>query len=623
MIIEFPDNINRYYINGEFNRAIDEIQKLPIDEITKEFYTIICLIEKSDYLLAEERLNNILKKTDDNDIQFKLKIYLTECALRSGKIQDAENLLNELDYTIIGANTIENNAIYYKIKAMYEWFSGELNNAHNYANKSRELCIAGKLYRDIIFIDNLLGIIYLRLGKFNEALEKFFMLQNNNNVSIQYQAIAKVNMATIYMLQGNLDRALNDYINGNEIFLKLGHVRHAGDTYKNIGLCYFRKGNYDKAITALQESLKLRTKINNTLEIAETVFWLAMLYFDKEEYNEVVNYMTILENIKQNNDNKILKCRYMIIKALFLTHSGRIRDTGRAMDILYELINEEVVDHELKVITMLSYFELLVKELRSNKNLEIINEIDQLSEKLQDIATQQNSKMLLADIYWLRAQVEIIKQNIKQAKIYLTQAQFIAEENELTKLAKKISFEHDKLLTHEISLKRNKPLLSDIIDEITPNLEQTSSDIKIQREVEEIDLPEETAIKLMLISPTNSSTFYSRTFKKNKHNMKNEQLISSFIRAIQGFSGEIFERKLERIKLEEYTITIDIEPDVILAYIYIGQSFSSQMKIKQFISNMYDDSQIIDSIKELNDKGLSPIQAVINKIDKIARDIFE
>ena len=98
--------------------------------------------------------------------------------------------------------------------------------------------------------------------------------------------------------------------------------------------------------------------------------------------------------------------------------------------------------------------------------------------------------------------------------------------------------------------------------------------------------------------------------------------MGSFIKAIQGFSGEIFSRSLDRIKIAEYTLMLSPEDDCTVCYIYKGQSYSSQKRIKSLMERLVERESIVKCIMEANTIGISPEYSVIKEIKEIVGSIF-
>ncbi|MBA7555829.1 hypothetical protein ES705_48521 [subsurface metagenome] len=153
-----------------------------------------------------------------------------------------------------------------------------------------------------------------------------------------------------------------------------------------------------------------------------------------------------MKQINRREDSKYIKHFYIVSKALILKTSTRLRSIVEAGELFEQILSEEGVDNRIKVVALLSMLELLIIEIKHYGNKDAIRDAHLLSSSLIKIAKMQNSYLLLTEAYWLQAQLSVVQYDFNVARHLLSQAQIIAEEKGLSRLARKISSEHDNLL---------------------------------------------------------------------------------------------------------------------------------------------------------------------------------
>ena len=118
-------------------------------------------------------------------------------------------------------------------------------------------------------------------------------------------------------------------------------------------------------------------------------------------------------------------------EAIFLRKQNRFSSLGESQQILRKIIGTNIVYHEINVHAMLNLCEILLYELKFTNNPEILNDLRDLTDRLLKIAQQQFSRSLLAEVYWLKGRLELVNGNIKQTREFLSEAQTIAEGQDL------------------------------------------------------------------------------------------------------------------------------------------------------------------------------------------------
>ncbi|MFX0092966.1 MAG: hypothetical protein ACFFBD_14500, partial [Candidatus Hodarchaeota archaeon] len=312
--------------------------------------------------------------------------------------------------------------------------------------------------------------------------------------------------------------------------------------------------------------------------------------------------------------------RYRVAEALVLKLSTRARGWVKAQEIFEQVVDEEVVDHEVSVVAMLNLCELLLIELRSSGNPEVLSEVNALVNRLLNIAKQQNSYSLLTEVSLLKSKLALVELDVRGAQRLLTQGQLTAEEQGLHRLAMKLSIEHDALLGQlnkwEELIERDASVTERA--ELA-QFDEIIADMIHKREVDLPKLPEEDPVWLLILNDAGLS-LYSKTFLTEGE--MNDQLIGGFLTAIQAFSSEVFSQSLDRVKLEEYTLLMKSEKPFLLCYVFRGQSYSAQKKLAKLGENVRKNEAVWDALTEATEDGKQLDTVGQNSVEKIVTGVF-
>ncbi|MFX1534732.1 MAG: tetratricopeptide repeat protein [Promethearchaeota archaeon] len=499
---------------------------------------------------------------------------------------------------------------------------GDLEQASDYHQEGLALQKEFGDKQDISLSLNNIGIIYWQQGALDkalryceESLELFEELGNKQNIARSLN-----NIGVIYMTKGELDQALENFQKSLTLLLEMGNKHYIAALQGNIGEIYRQQGHLDLALENLSQSLELFEDIGNNLHTSEALFRLIMITIDKPSPELAQQYLERLQKINEQEKNKIISQRYRVSNALILKSSQRARKRVKAEELLEQVAGEEIVDHEVTVVALLGLCDLLLSELLSSGNQEILDDVKPLVNRLLEIAKAQHSHSLLVESYMLNANLALVDLNLNEARRLLTQAQFIAEERDLKRLAMKISNEHDILLEQlskwEELIERNASL--------TERAEFAHLEDVMRRMLQKraVDIPEVTEEKpiLFLILSGSGLCRFSKTFLPEGE--VNDQLIGGFLTAIQGFSTEIFAQSIDRVKMEKYTLLMKSEEPFLMCYVFQGQSYTAQQKLSQFTNNIHNALSMWQALKEIEEKGSPLTDEIKDYLDTTLTNTF-
>jgi len=259
-----------------------------------------------------------------------------------------------------------------------------------------------------------------------------------------------------------------------------------------------------------------------------------------------------------------------------------------------QVVEEEIVVHELTVIALLNLCDLLLSDLQISGDAEVLKGVQVYQSRLLKIAENQHSFWLLAETFVLQSKILLLNLNVEEARRLLTLAQRFADEKGLHRQAARISNEHDMLLEE-----------LDIWDEMTqrktPYIERSNlaridnqvENMFRQSAMEDLDPVEEEPIMLMVLSG-NGLLVYSKNFALTAE--MSDRMIGNFLQAVQKFGHEVFSQALDRIKFETYTVLIRSKDPLTFCYIYNGQSYTAQQKLSELIDDVLSRSDVWDTL---------------------------
>ncbi|MHA2325634.1 MAG: hypothetical protein ACXACB_09555, partial [Promethearchaeota archaeon] len=367
----------------------------------------------------------------------------------------------------------------------------------------------------------------------------------------------------------------------------------------NIGRIYFQKGNLDLALEFLKPSLSLAEKISDAKSIFTALITLIMVHLKKVAYEEVQKYLDQLRNIEAKIENKYFSYGYNLLKAAFLMEKGGSANRAEAEGLL-KIVISDAFHPEIIVSSLIYLCEFYLEELNLFEDLQVLKKINPLIDQLYQISEEQRMYGTLAETKLLQAKVVLIHMDFKEAEQLLLQAQRVAELHGLTLIAQKISNEYDNYLqklNEWKSLKeRDAPISERLklaeVDSVLERLQGT-------RPIELPELDEEEPIVLLIIDKSGMS-YFNYPFKKE---FTKEWLFSSFMSAFNTFSSEVFEKSIDRIKIDENKILINSVEQFLVCYVIKGQSYPGLQKLNRFSKAIKDNTEIWESLTRAAQTG--------------------
>ncbi|UCG01926.1 MAG: hypothetical protein JSW11_20285 [Candidatus Heimdallarchaeota archaeon] len=289
-----------------------------------------------------------------------------------------------------------------------------------------------------------LGNIYSFRGKFNlalkytkKALDLAERIKNKCEISHNLQHLGE-----IYYFKGELEIA-------EKYIAKAHHLAELAEYTVMIILSLYDfgrvsqdRGDFHASLEYYKTALDLVKERNTKFFLAEGLYYLVRLYTYHLSPSKAQPFIEELDALRKEEKNFWNNLIYQAGKALVLKTSERLPDKMEALRIFQKIAKEPHSVYKVTVEAIINLCDLLLFELKTTGNEDVLDELDRYCNQLLKIAKEQNSHSLLAETYWLHSKLALLKLDIHQAQTLLLKAQSIAEKRGLKALVNSISYDH-------------------------------------------------------------------------------------------------------------------------------------------------------------------------------------
>ena len=299
--------------------------------------------------------------------------------------------------------------------AFTNFYKGDLEQATEYAQESLAVYEKFKHFGGLAAVYSVFGSIYRGKGEFDKSLEYYHKVLNiyNENLDIQ----KGVTHSYCYAL-------------------------------RNIGWIYYYKNKIKKSIEHLREAVKAHKSLceyNNTIFDYDLIFFHILLILSAIEIDD-----------NQQIENSMLELSKFVHKwpwteffrrfgeAIILKNKRRVKYRFQAQQIFEEILKKKF-DYQVEFMIQVNLCDLLLEELKYSGSEEILIQIQDLLNRISDVANKQRSITTLLDLYSLQAKLALIEGNAELSKKLLTKALTIAENKGMELISKKLTDQQNQL----------------------------------------------------------------------------------------------------------------------------------------------------------------------------------
>jgi TolB-like protein/tetratricopeptide (TPR) repeat protein len=174
-----------------------------------------------------------------------------------------------------------------------------------------------------------IGTVYQSKGQLDRALEYYLNSQSvSERLGLQNTAnysSLMMNIGVVYWTKGQLDRALEYYLNSQSVSERLGlqNTANYSSLMMNIGLVYWTKMQLDRALEYYlnSQSIDDRLGLQNTANYASLMMNIGLVYLNKGQLDRALEYYLNSKSIRDR---------------LGLHNTARYADLLYGMAVLYE-----------------------------------------------------------------------------------------------------------------------------------------------------------------------------------------------------------------------------------------------------------------------------------------------
>ncbi|MCY3411897.1 MAG: tetratricopeptide repeat protein [Candidatus Heimdallarchaeota archaeon] len=593
----------------------DRSENLPLRNIILE-EKVGVLINLSKPTEALEVLYEIDTDNTDPNALSRHKSLKGKILLELGQYTDALDILQSVieDFKRIKDDEALINT--YNIIARIHYVRGHINLAKETMELALEVANRQEsLYYSAMIITNL-GSITHSIGEMNQSLAYYTQglaiwekLGNTRNI-----IMTKSNLSILYEQAGEINKAIeliNETIDNSE---ELGSIDHCVNSFASLGNLYKTLGNFELAEYYILRSKEYADQLDDPIKKKMVYLSLISLYKEIDKPEQVSRFYSEFKMLPLFPEIPRDKQISILVDVQMLLSKGRRRDLGKAEELLREVLELEILDisyHERAVKILCN---MLLDELGSSFDEDILDEIIVLIKKLRDYASKLNSYRILSESFFIQSMLVLLldTNNFNESMDLLLKAESIAEEYALQGIMRRISHQKEILSKNQSiwenlsSMSANERLLIVKHGKYLETVQESLNNLSVY----EIDIPQ-----LLLIQDESGIVKFSHTFKAMKD--AEIHLISSFIAALNSFSKEIFStnKSLEIIQHQEYTIAFAQKQQLLFSYIYNGKSNIAASKLEEFISLVkHEFSEIFEWKDELSDYSFKIPEDKINRI---------
>ena len=297
---------------------------------------------------------------------------------------------------------------------------------------------------------------------------------------------------------------------------------------------------------------------------------------------EIVATFRSLQNIGRSFNP--LMIIYRLAQAVYLKKASLEENYNLIENYLKEIIETQWGFLEYRRLALFDLCDIYLIKIKENNELDLLKSLEQILINLEELAQTQKSPLLHSQILLLKANFALIELQIDEAKKLLEQAQAIADEMGITRLATMISNEYDHLLEQMNSWEYFTLKLPNIADrmELTHLEDMMENLMKNRTSYAEIS-DEEESPSIFLIMDKDGHVLFSDNFE---HVPVQMDLTQGIISTIHNFLEEEQQiKRIQRLKFNDYTLVLHQNNDLILCYVFEGKSYPAVQKFKQLIND--------------------------------------
>ncbi|MCH8906660.1 MAG: tetratricopeptide repeat protein [Candidatus Heimdallarchaeota archaeon] len=291
-----------------------------------------------------------------------------------------------------------------------------------------------------------ISLVYNDFGKIYESidyLEQSLIIMRALGDKVHTAHILNI-LAKATRDLGQMEKCLVYLLEAYKLRKEVGDPTFLSFSLKSIGNAYADMKDFQKARNYVSQAIEIFKDIGNDIFLSGAIFSLIEIYLDSSDasLDEKISelYHSLVE-LNERNTNLKIDHRTRMANAIILKSKKRITHKIEAQKILQVLVKEEVVEFHITITAMFYLSELLLEELKSYGEEEVLQEAIALSNRMFVEAEKYHSYMIQAEVRMIQAKFALVNGDLASCDTLLQEALDISESWKLTSIADKIKTE--------------------------------------------------------------------------------------------------------------------------------------------------------------------------------------
>ncbi len=573
---------------GSYGEAATMLQKLEIQSDLEKLESLLELSlvyekmgDKKKLAKTAEQCLKLSKKLRNTYHVIEALIRMIYAALAVGDLKSMKNHITDA-FELIDPNSEDLkqslSELYY-LKGIAETLSNHYTEALEAFDESEILRSQLQHSSLLSHVYNAKAILYEIMGETKKA--KDYHLKSLELKEKYGEPIAYGRSLNNY---GNLLLAIGEVIEGKKFLVKAYEIfvksdsKNQAQTLHNLGRIAIAQNDYASALEYTNKAIGFLDKHLDSSSLLSCLFTLYSIKVHLEhstgDVERQIEDIIAIHSVEREG--------YWIQKHLFEAYkkflSRRKMIRFQALEHIEPILESEDATPEIKLEAILMKSSILMLELSSFNNLEALNDLEELSHKLEQMSEEQNSPFLFVNSLLLRAKTNVFLGKLDLATQNYSDALALTEQKGMYQMGKTISEEYERdmkylfnqRLIDEFAFPETATLGS--IQSYASGLISPSSQSTISKEI---------PVMVVIIDMAGIAK-YSKVLD-NQLNLDMD-LIASFISAIQSFVKEAFKygEGLKQLMNQNFGLVFGEVEGSYVAYMFTGDSYFPLLKINKF-----------------------------------------
>ncbi|MCE7739617.1 MAG: hypothetical protein KAU62_00805 [Candidatus Heimdallarchaeota archaeon] len=444
-----------------------------------------------------------------------------------------------------------------------------------------------------------LACLYQWYGKYSQAIKQFeICLELTEKFNIFEQKMGCLSsLGTIYLDMGELETSLNYLMKSLPFTEKMESAFALSFILGDIGFIHWQKHDLDKTVEYYTQCAQMLLETGNShhRRYSWILFRLILVLLEQNKFKKTKENLEKIKAIsdfqsyrKQHLSHKI----YKLSKAIILKAISPENDFNEIVDLLNEVAYDSLIHNEMNKIALFHLCDMYFNRLIKSNDFEILSYIKLKINDLEKLAREQDSYVILAEALLFESQLSLLELEIDEAKLLLNDAQKIAEEKGIHRLANLISNAHDKIIENLDQWGSASLMLPDLSERLElTHIEDLLYDLVRNKLIYKDVKREEENPNAFLILGQEGTILFSEILNEASFDTNQLHPIISKIQN-EEIKHECDMPIFERVRYNGYNIIKVKHGTFIFSYIFIGKSFLASRKFRKLISEVQSYSEV-------------------------------